>query len=245
MLRYAFIWILLIAPGLRSSFAQDLPPFVFPELDQSLVQLWLAAEDRSTADCQTALAEVKVIWEDTKPIIADFPIRAYNPALLINTLDAVLVDMEKAAAQPDLDELAGLSYHFLWEFTVVRAFHRQYDYPLDALWKVRTIYTEIAYATNDPKLGLLEWQELECLFDELVCRLNEYQDKAEANMTLYAPQVDEDRHKAAMIQMFNCIDSYQEALRAGYRENLVWPCNEMGEALRQLFYCYGSGSETL
>ena len=127
----------------------------------------------------------------------------------------------------------------------MRAFHRQYEYPLDDLWKVRTIYAEIAYATHDPQLGLLEWQELECLFDELVCRLNEYQEKAEDYLTLYATQVDEDTHKAAMIQMFNCIDSYQEALQDAYRDKLVWPCNEMGEALEMLFRCYAGTEETL
>jgi hypothetical protein len=224
---------------------RNIPPFIFPELDQSVVSLWLAATANDPAQTRVQLNEVKRQWRIQRADVEAFPLTAYNPYLLVGTLDALLAQMQRAQAAPDYDELAGLSYHFLWEFKTIRAFHRQNYYPLDAWWDVYNLHQEISFATHDPELGLLEWQELECLFDELVCLLQEYEAKAEANLTRYAPTVDEDAHKDAMNRIYVCINDYQQALTTGYRNRLLTPCDEITEGLKLILTCYTKEGVTL
>lgn len=218
--------------------SQSLPPFVFPELDQAAVGLWLAANDAHEVHCNEYLLQMEEWWEATRPVVADFPITAYNPAHLVSTLDEVLLDVRSAVKHPDYEEVAGLTYHFMWEFSIVRSFHRQQEYPLDALWEISRMYQEIAYAIHDPQLGLLEWQELTCMFDEFRCRLDDYEQRAEAYLTLYCPQVDEDAHKSTMLRMYTCVDTFAEELENAFRPDLVWPCDDMGMALQGLFQLY-------
>jgi|GEM_PF-4455929 len=224
---------------------QHIPPFIFPELDQPVVSLWLAATANDSAQTRAQLKEVKRQWQIHKADVEDFPLTVCNPYLIGGTIDALLVQMQRAQAVPDYDELTGLSYHFLWEFKTVRAFHRQNYYPLDAWWDVYNLHQEISFATHDPELGLLEWQELECMFDEFVCLLEEYEAKAEANLTRYAPRVDEDAHKDAMNRIYVCINDYKQALTTGYRDRLLTPCEEIAAGLKLILTCYTKEGVTL
>lgn len=229
---------LFLSPQLKAS---ELPPFVFPELDQSLIMVWLAADAENQESLETAYRLLNEQWEMDKSEIAEYPLRSYNPYLLIGTLDALMTHLELAQRLPDFQEAKAIVDAFQWEFQTVREFHYQDFYPLDLWWDLNAIFTEISTATHDPRLGLLEWQELECLFDEMVCLLHDYEARAEEHLTQYAPQVDEDTHKAAMNQIYECIASYQEALTFGYQQDLQWPCDQIADALREILRCYVPG----
>ncbi|MEL6655935.1 MAG: hypothetical protein AAFP77_07570 [Bacteroidota bacterium] len=216
----------------------EVPPFIFPKLDQALIQVWLSA---NAQDAQTLSLHYETLlqqWQTSRTEIGDFPLQAYNPYLFIGTVDALVGHLDQAQNQSDFLEIQDIINAIQREFQIARQFHRQDYYPLDLWWDVQSIFTEIHSATNDPKLGLLEWQELECLFDEMVCVLHDYEQRAEAHMTIYAPQVDEDKHKAAMNEIYECIASYQKALMDGYQENLVWPCDQIKVALTDILRCY-------
>lgn len=226
---------------LSSSFqanASEVPPFIFPELDQALIQVWLAAHTEDANALSLNHDELITQWEEARTEIGEFPLSAYNPYLFIGTLDALVGHLNKAQAQVDYPEVMAIVDAIQREFQIVREFHHQDYYPLDLWWDVQAIFTEIHSATNDPKLGLLEWQELECLFDEMICVLHDYEQRAEENLTNYAPQVDEDSHKAAMNQIYECVGFYQEALMEGYQQNLVWPCDQIKVALTDILKCY-------
>jgi len=216
----------------------DLPPFIFPELDQASAQLWLAADEKSPEMVDIALDYLAQEWQQSREEVLDFPITAYNPYLLVGTLDRIVKEMDKAQSREDYGELMELCDHFLWEFQTIREFHRQNFYPMDLWWEVQAIFQEVHAATDDPQLGLLEWQELECLFDEMVCHLVDYENRAETYLTLYAPEVDEDAHKAAMNQVYQCINDYQTALASGYQERLIWPCDQLKGSLKDILRCY-------
>ena len=216
----------------------DLPPFIFPELYQAGAQLWLAADEKSPEMVDIALDHLAQEWQQSREEVLDFPITAYNPYLLVGTLDRIVKEMDKAQSREDYTELMELCDHFLWEFQTIREFHRQNFYPMDLWWEVQAIFQEVHAATDDPQLGLLEWQELECLFDEMVCHLVDYENRAETYLTLYAPEVDEDAHKAAMNQVYQCINDYQTALASGYQERLVWPCDQLKGSLKDILRCY-------
>ncbi|MGH1437265.1 MAG: hypothetical protein ACRBG0_22690 [Lewinella sp.] len=215
-----------------------IPPFIFPELDQAASLLWLAAEEQSPEAVKIARQNLAQEWQQNRDEVLDFPITAYNPYLLAGTLDGMIQEMSKAEARKDYSELLELSDRFLWEFQTIREFHRQNFYPLDLWWEVQAIFQEVHAATDDPQLGLLEWQELECLFDEMVCHLADYENRAENYLTQFAPEVDEDAHKAAMNQVYQCIGDYQSALASGYQERLTWPCDQLNDGLKAVLRCY-------
>ena len=227
---------LLVSTQAQQSAA--IPPFIFPELDQALIQLWLPADAEDQQAVEKAYAVLAEQWVHTREEVSNFPQDAYNPYLLVGTVDALLVHLEEAVKRPDFFEQKAIIDAIQWEFQTIREFHRQSYYPLDLWWEVQAVFVEIHDATNDPKLALLEWQELECLFDEMVCLLHDYEIRAEEHLTRYAPAVDEDAHKAAMNRAYECIESYQEALTFGYQDQLVWPCDQIAEALRTVLQCY-------
>lgn len=223
--------------------AEEIPPFIFPELDQSLVQVWLAADNEDAEQLTASYHLLLEQWQDSRSEIADFPLTAYNPYLLVGALDALLIHLDEAQRKSDFEEARAIVDAFQWEFQTVREFHRQNYYPLDLWWDLHAAFEEIHEATDDPRLALLEWQELECMFDEMVCLLHDYENRAEEHLTQYAPQVDEDTHKAAMNQIYECIAAYQEALTFGYQEDLVWPCDQIAGALQDILGCYVPTSE--
>ena len=229
--------ITLLSSSLRVN-ASEVPPFIFPELDQALIQVWLAAEAEDANALAFHYTALNNQWQDARTEISEFPLTAYNPYLFVGTLDALLGHLNKAQIKLDYLEVGDIVNAIQREFQIVRQFHHQDYYPLDLWWDVQAIFAEIHSATDDPKLGLLEWQELECLFDEMICVLHDYEQRAEENITLYAPQVDEDTHKAAMNQVYECIASYQEALMEGYQQDLVWPCDQINAALTDILKCY-------
>jgi hypothetical protein len=236
---YRFSFLLLISLFfLNQKNRVEIPPFIFPELDQAAAQLWLAADERSPKAVNTALEKLAQEWRQSRQEVLDFPITAYNPYLLVGTLDRMIKEMSKAQGREDYSELMELSDRFLWEFQTIREFHRQYFYPMDLWWEVQAIFQEVHAATDDPQLGLLEWQELECLFDEMVCHLVDYENRAESYLTQYAPDVDEDAHKTAMNQVYQCINDYQTALASGYQERLIWPCDQLEGSLKDILRCY-------
>ncbi len=218
--------------------ASEIPPFVFPQLDQALIKVWLAADENDEKALSANYRHFVNQWEQSRTDIAEYPLRSYNPYLLIGTLDGLIDHLDLAQQLPDFEEAKAIVDAFQWEFQTVREFHYQDYYPLDLWWDINAVFAEISDATHDPKLGLLEWQELECLFDEMVCLLHDYEARAEEHLTQYAPQVDEDAHKAAMNQIYECIASYQEALTFGYQQDLVWPCDQIAGALRDILRCY-------
>ena len=233
--------VILVCIALLSSSklgANEVPPFVFPEFDQALIRVWLSADSEEPQLISTQTASLKEQWQDTRTEIGEFPLTVYNPYLFIGTIDALLEHLDQAQAQLDFAEVKDIISAMQREFLIVRQFHHQDYYPLDLWWDVQFVFAEVQSATNDPKLGLLEWQELECLFDEMVCLLHDYEQRAEEHLTVYAPQVDEDAHKTAMNQIYECIASYQEALMEGYQQNLVWPCDQISAALLDILKCY-------
>lgn len=217
---------------------EDIPPFIFPELDQAVISLWLAADEQSASAVESARENLLLEWQDKREEINDFPITAYNPYLLTGTLDAMIKEIPKAQKHNDYEEIKALADRFSWEFQTIREFHRQNFYPLDIWWEVQAVFEEVHYATHDPQLALLEWQELECLFDEMVCLLVDYEDRAENYLTQYVPAVDEDAHKAAVNQVYQCISDYQSALASGYQEQLIWPCDQLKDGLKTILKCY-------
>lgn len=236
---YRFYIILLLSFFfLNQKNTAEIPPFIFPELDQAAAQLWLAADERSAAATNIALNQLSQEWKRSRTEVLDFPMTAYNPYLLVGTLDQMVKEMSKAQSREEYVELMVLTDRFLWEFQTIREFHRQNFYPLDLWWEVQAIFQEVHAATDDPQLGLLEWQELECLFDEMVCHLVDYENRAEMYLTQYAPEVDEDAHKAAMNQIYQCINDYQTALASGYQERLIWPCDQLKYSLNDVLRCY-------
>ncbi|WP_367389247.1 hypothetical protein [Lewinella sp. LCG006] len=236
---YRFYIILLLSLFfLNQKNTAEIPPFIFPELDQAAAQLWLAADERSAAATNIALNQLSQEWKRSRTEVLDFPMTAYNPYLLVGTLDQMVKEMSKAQSREEYVELMVLTDRFLWEFQTIREFHRQNFYPLDLWWEVQAIFQEVHAATDDPQLGLLEWQELECLFDEMVCHLVDYENRAETYLTQYAPEVDEDAHKAAMNQVYQCINDYQTALASGYQERLIWPCDQLKYSLNDVLRCY-------
>lgn len=236
---YRFYIILLLSLFfLNQKNTAEIPPFIFPELDQAAAQLWLAADERSAAATNIALNQLSQEWKRSRTEVLDFPMTAYNPYLLVGTLDQMVKEMSKAQSREEYVELMVLTDRFLWEFQTIREFHRQNFYPLDLWWEVQAIFQEVHAATDDPQLGLLEWQELECLFDEMVCHLVDYENRAEMYLTQYAPEVDEDAHKAAMNQIYQCINDYQTALASGYQERLIWPCDQLKYSLNDVLRCY-------
>lgn len=230
-----FFVAILLSPRVH---ANDIPPFVFPELDRALIQVWLAADQKDQSSLEANYSLLVEQWGQNRAEIAEYPLASYNPYLLIGTLDGLLSHLDLARSLPDFEEAKAIVDAFQWEFQTVREFHYQDYYPLDLWWDINAIFTEISDATHDPRLGLLEWQELECLFDEMVCLLHDYEARAEEHLTQYAPQVDEDKHKAAMNQIYECVAEYQEALTFGYQQDLVWPCDQIAGALRDILRCY-------
>ena len=217
---------------------QAVQPFVFAQLDQAAVSLWLAAQ-RADLDQATALiTHLETTWLEQRPEVETFLENTYAPLKLLPMVDYVIDNFDAARERKEFSTILGLSERFMREFRFMRNYHRQYDYPLDAFWKAYPVFLEIDYATNDAALGLFEWQELECLFDEFSCMITDYEQLAEAHLTNYAPQVDEDAHKAAMIKIYECIADYRTALSTGYRQQLVWPCNQIGESLLAILSCY-------
>ena len=150
----------------------------------------------------------------------------------------IIKQIHTAVQEQDDVKTTHLSYHFLREFQIIRAYHRQYNYPLDAWWDMYLVYQDIHFATDDPQLGLLDWQEMECLFEELNCLVFEYEIRAEENLTQFAPNVDEDAHKDAMNRIYVCINDFQEALKSGYQDQLVWPCDQIEASLKDILACY-------
>lgn len=237
MLRYGFVLLFSVLIFSQNN-RKEIPPFIFADLDRVAVSLWLAAEAKDLNQAKALVAELEASWHNRRPKVEAFLENANAPIKLLPMVDNMLPYFDRTLAKRDYPELSRLSARFMREFRFTRSYYRQYDYPLDAFWNAYPVFLEIDFATNDAALGLFEWQELECLFDEFSCMINDYEQLAEAHLTVYAPQVDEDAHKAAMNRIYECIADYKDALSTGYREELVWPCNQIGESLLAILSCY-------
>lgn len=217
---------------------KEVPPFIFPHLDQVTVSLWLALDAKNMDKASALIYELEDSWQAERPMVEQFLENYYAPIQLLPMVDNIVSYFRPALVKKDEAALKRLSARFMREFRFIRSYFRQDYYPLDALWDAYPIYLEIEYATNDAALGLFEWQELECLFDEFSCMIGDYEQLATANLPQYVPNVNKAKHEAAMIGIRQCLTDFRAALATGYRTELVWPCDQIGESLRLILSCY-------
>lgn len=233
-----FFLLLLCSTCWLGSTTSAVPQFIYTDIDQAAVSVWLAAQRGNSNQIPTYVSALERRWRANRADVVKHLDAYGDPIQLTKMVERSVAEIAKAAEKEDFADLQHYSQRLLWDFGIIRAYHRHDFYPLDHFWPMYLSYVELKAITEDPMLELLEWQELACILEDLTCMVNSYEQVAEENLTRYAPLVDEDAHKQVVNQLYECISNYQDALRTGYQSNLQWPCDQMGESLLTLLSCY-------
>ena len=236
-MRTVFITIiLLICVGQVRS--QSDYSFVFKDLDNNLLQLWLN-EDADQTVRTDLLNGVMRSWESAEKEIARVSILHFDQQGFIsdqqkrlNFIQEAILKNERKSVVKAQKEL----YILLSEFSEVRLCFTNDVYSLDRLIAGYDAYLEVHGIIHDQMMGIYEWTEFIWYVDQLKCRVEEI----ELSMNLTDPSPSFTKVASALAKLQTCLKTLDESLGDAYRPDFEVPCNELQIAFEELFSAYGN-----
>ncbi len=211
--------------------------FTFPELESDLITLWTSMGERQDSlGADISLDTLKSHWLPVREKIRTLNLKHLASEALVAEFDLLIYEIEIATDQGDRALVGQKARDFLEGFREVRHYFTSDLYPLDELWFAYDIYEEIYLTVNDPMLGLYDWGEFLLLFDD-------FQRQFEKYMVLAKPGFKGEQRVVFEIliqSVLDCSSEFAKALQSANQEDFVAPCDETGQALRELMSLYST-----
>lgn len=210
----------------------------YPDLDRALLNLWFDCDKSNQEQIKKSLDKLTTIWGNSRKKVSKQYVDQYDMNLFSKDLDQLLHVMESTFKQGKYSQLKSYAYHFMWEFRSIRQCSFNEDYPLDHLFNVYELYKEIHYTVDDPLFGLREWSDFEDLVNIMICDFETYDLIHDNAINSYFAGLNNEDHKQSKAKAANCINNLLLSFDSGYQPNFKIPCDELGDALIELFQVY-------
>lgn len=208
-------------------------PFIIPELDQAALNLRSASLNGQQSHIRDAFISLRQIWQDQGLSIL-------NANLLNNgAIDDIrscqndrLKRIEDAINQGKMDQVFQVTEAFIDEMVQLRAAYED-AYAFDELWEYKSKYDRLNKIIHDQMLDLLEWNEIDMLYDQLDCSWQKYELLYQDLLPVYYPNFDVARQKSIFVEMQTCLDRLRQALDSGFRPDFIVPCDDIGSLIEE------------
>ncbi len=215
---------------------------IYPELDRALLRIWILDDQSSDDQYKAAIVEFEAVWKKLRTEISKEKVEHFDMNLLAMDLDHLLRLMNASHKKRNYGQLKNYADHFMWEFRSVRQCSYIETYPLDLLWNAFEVYKEIHYTIEDPMFGLREWSEFEDLVNDFICEYENYDLIHNRQLLEYFAGIDLKNHDATKEKLSSCLYNLILSFESGYQADYVVPCDELGEAIQQIFEVYAASN---
>jgi len=212
---------------------------VFPSFDSKLIALWQSAYHQDVDKSIASIKELQAEWKTIKKDVAQIRYSQFNNSEFIETIDNSIQTLEKFSSQKKVLGLEEFTYLILWEFRAMRNCVEIEDYPIDNLLEVHDVYNEVHYTVHDQMMGLLHWFEFQEIVDNLVENWDRYDCLSTDQIKANFGNIDLKKHEVLKSEVNYCLNDFIKSLESGYTPDFEIPCDEMGNAMRELIWLYG------
>ena len=211
---------------------------VYPEIDKNLIMLWEAAIEKDKSRCQTALNQLSNNWIEALPLIKEIKSENFNTDEFIAAFEDILPIIQSNLDTHNYTRVEELAYQLLMNFSSMRSCIGIKNYAIDNLLYMYTTYSEIHYTVHDPMLGLRNWFEFQDLINDFIEYWDSYLCTQDQEIQTYFTSLNMEMHTQLKQKLNSCLENFIQSLDSGYRIDFKIPCDEMGEAIKELISLY-------
>ena len=221
----------LFLPG--SLLQAEISEFVFPEMDQAVIDLWLY-EGEDMNEALSLLEGVSEEWGVARKNIMELSIAHLDKKGFIEDQDRRIQIIKRLIAKTRLSKARQEAFVLLSEFKDVRECFTNDDYVLDYLISTYNVYLSVHKIIHDEMMGLYEWREFIWYVDHLKIEV------ASLEGQLKKSQLDGNDNEmiTSLEKLKVCLTTLDESLGDAYRPDFELPCNELYDAIKELFQAY-------
>ncbi len=211
-------------------------PLMYVDLDREVLRMRQSAMEQNAEDVASCLQNVTSMWKEYSALL-DIHLAPERAFEVINCQEDRLFVMKRLLDGERFHTLAGVCEVFMTELVSLRDTYEN-SYPLDHLWKTKLFYDDLRNIVNDPLLELLEWNEIDRLYEKLNCSWQEYEMLFQDLIPFYFPDINQEKQRALFDSMAQCFERLRKALDTGYRPDFILPCDEIGHNIDENLKMY-------
>lgn len=204
--------------------------FIFLELDQKTIDLWLDSQDTNT-DLEESFEDVQKEWFTARKKIEKLSILHFDNEGFIEDQELRLRGIENAIKKDNREVVENESMILLNDFKEVRTCFTNSSYLLDDIMETYKTYLELSEIVHDPMMGLYEWSEFIWLIDQVKCKVEIVELQLGSDSDQYA---NIRGMKSAIEKVNYCLKLLDESVQTAFQPNFELPCDETGDALLEL-----------
>jgi len=212
--------------------------YVYPSLDRALISLWKSAHERDMQNSIASLSSVLHEWNSAKNSLVQSNESKIDTKEFVNEIEYMMKGLRIYTDNGDLTHLEQITYQLLWDFSLMRDCIGIENYPIDRLLHMHITYNEIHYTVHDEMMGLRYWFEFQDIVDEFIEHWEGYDCMGINEIQSYFDNVNPTIHKDLKQTLNTCLENFIESMDSGYRTDFELPCDEMGNAVRELIWLY-------
>ncbi|MBT8234459.1 MAG: hypothetical protein HKO66_02140 [Saprospiraceae bacterium] len=216
----------------------ELENLVFQEFDQLLMKTWIDAKQKKSSNFTQYNNQINSEWQRIKKQIRSIELPHVDNKEFIKDLDYFMTLLDKSSSISDYNNVEKLSYHIMYEFRSLRQCYFYSEYPLDQLWDVIDVHSEIDFTIDDPMMDLKEWFEFEDMVNLMICNWETYDLLHISEIDGFFMGFNKEKHNAIKERVNSCIFSLLKAIETSFQDNFESPCDELGYALEDLIKLY-------
>ena len=226
----------LFALSLLSQPRCNIDELVFPEFEQAAITLWKSNADRTSINAK--LNKLKMQWEQTK---TSYPFGKKEIIELINfetAIDQIFFLIDRSNAASNFNRVKDFAHQIILECRSLRQCLSDDVLSLDLIWNMDDLFHEISTTVEDPMFGLYEWEEFEGMVNELSLYWTDYTHMDDEQIAGFYPKLDFGLHSKQKEKVNKCLEDFINSLESGFQDDFKLPCNELGNALKELIALY-------
>ena len=212
--------------------------YIFPTLDQSVLELWSAAKNENIKECTELLSEVKLNWLQVSNEMCVYETSKESIDLFVKRVDDIIETLTKARFLKSYNYIELYSLRILFEFKDLRRQNELHYYSLDHLLDIYYQHYKIQKAANDPMLDLMEWTEFEHEIEVLKKAIDNYSLSC-LSEALYLCDTGLNEENEIQLEIVKtCLNTLIESLKHSNQDETIIPCEDLGYAIDNLLHLY-------
>lgn len=213
-------------------------PFIFEPLDQSLISLWIAADDEDIVGCVQNGGNVTLHLTDLHCLLRASEIPHFDKDQFIRYTSTINKAMSRYIQTYDYKRMKYVAIELLFENYSLRECLTYTQYPLDDLLLLSQSYSDVNFTVRDPMMDLLEWNEFMGLVDRMVEKWNTYDCRSMEYIQDFFPSIPAKEHQLLKDKANDCLTEFLDSLNSGYSSDFEIPCDDLGNAFSDLMKIY-------
>ena len=224
------ITILIFSHFLNVQLLSAQESFIFVELDQKTILLWLDCQDPNI-NLEQRFDDLQGAWFGARKKIRNTSISHFDNEGFIEDQELRLRAIQRAVQLNKRTTIRDELMILLHEFREVRTCFTTSEYLLDDIMDTYITYLELSEIVHDPMMGLYEWSEFIWLIDQVKCKVETVETQLVSDSDQYANRRG---MKSAIDKVNYCLKVLDESVQTAYQPNFELPCDETGDALIEL-----------